>query len=225
MARTLGDSRTVAVVLNTLGLASFGQGNRANARKCWEEALRIAEQSSNKRQICSVSNALAQLHRLEGDVDRAEPLYKQSVSLARELGDREFTAIGLLNLAMVAIARHSDESARALVREVFAIVEETALRRVVQSALDVSVGLACLRREWERAARYWGAAETLTDDIGVQRDPADQAFVEPMIAKTREELGEARFTSAEASGRALSFQAAVTDAREWLSTRWTASPA
>jgi hypothetical protein len=134
------------------------------------------------------------------------------------LGDREFTALVLLNLAMVAIARRSAERAGALLREVLAIVAETASRRVVQSALDVSVGLACLRREWERAARYYGAAETLTDTIGVRRDPADEVFVEPMIAETRQALGVSRFNASEASGRALSFQAAVTDAREWLST-------
>jgi predicted ATPase/class 3 adenylate cyclase len=218
MARAMDDARTVAAVLNTLGLASLGQGDRGTARLCWKEALGIAENSGNKRQIASASNALAQLHRLEGDVDRAEPLYKRSVSIARELGDREITAIGLLNLAMVAIARRSEEHARELLSEVFAIVEDTALRRIIQSALDVSVGLACMCCEWERAARYWGAAETLTDAIGVQRDPADQAFVEPMIAKTQEALGEMRFIAAEASGRALSFQAAVTDARVWLST-------
>ena len=218
MARILDDPLMVGRVLNTLGLMSFGQGDRAAARLFCSEALEIAEKSGNKRQILTASNALAQLHRLEGDIDRAEPLYERSVALARELGDREFTALVLLNLAMVAIARRSAERARGLLQEVLAIVAETASRRVVQFALDVSVGLACLRREWERAARYYGAAETLTDTIGVRRDPADEIFVEPMIAETRQALGVSRFNASEASGRALSFQAAVTDAREWLST-------
>jgi tetratricopeptide (TPR) repeat protein len=218
LARTLDDPRVVAAVLNTLGLASFGQGSRVSARLYCEEALEIAEKSANKRQIASASNALAQLHRWEGDIERAQPLYERVVALARELGDREITALGLLNLAMVAIARRSAEHARELLREVFAIVAETALRRIVQSALDVSVGLACLRGEWDRAARYWGASEALTDAIGVRRDPADEAFVEPMLTETREALGVSRFDAAEASGRTLPFQVAVADARQWLST-------
>jgi predicted ATPase/class 3 adenylate cyclase len=218
IARTVDDSRVIGGILNTLGLMSFGQGECAAARMFCEEALEIAEKSRNKRQITTASNALAQLHRLAGEIELAEPLYERSVALARELGDREFTAIGLLNLAMVAIARCSDDRAGALLREILAIVADTASRRVAQSALDVSVGLACLRLEWERAARYWGAAETLTDAIGVRRDPADEVFVQPMIAATREALGLSRFSAAEASGRALSFQAAVADASQWVAT-------
>lgn len=218
MARALEDPRMVAVALTTLGLASFGQGDRAAARTYAGEALEIAERSGNKRQIASASNALAQLFRWEGNIERAEPLYQRVVALARELEDVELTAVGLLNLAMVAIARRSVGQASESLREVLAIVAETASRSAVQSALDVSVGLACLRRDWGRAARYWGAAEALTDTIGVQRDPADLAFVEPMVAETRRALGSARFGEAEASGRALLFQAAVADAREWLAT-------
>jgi tetratricopeptide (TPR) repeat protein len=218
LARKVDEPRVIAAVLNALGLASFGQGNRAAARVYCEEALEIAERSANKRQIASASNALAQLFRWEGDLDRAEPGYERVVALARELEDGEITALGLLNLAMVAIARRSAERAAALLREVFAIVEETALRRIVQSALDVSVGLACLRREWERAAKYWGASEALTDSIGIRRDPADEAFIEPMLAEIRQALGASEFDALEASGRGLPFQVAVTDAREWLST-------
>lgn len=219
MARSLSDSRLVAVVLTTLSLASFGKGDHAAARMFSREALQIAEQSGNKRQIASSCNGLAQLLRSEGDIERAEPLYERVVALARELGDAELTAVGLLNLAMVAIARHSIKRASDLLREVFVIVADTASRSAVQSALDVSVGLACLRREWSRAARYWGAAQALSDTIGVQRDPADEAFVAPMVAATRRALGATRFSAAEASGRELPFQAAVADAQAWLSTK------
>ena len=37
----------------------------------------------------------------QGELDAAEPLYENVLALARELGDREIIAIGLLNLAMV----------------------------------------------------------------------------------------------------------------------------
>jgi non-specific serine/threonine protein kinase len=217
MARKLEDSRLVAVALTTLGLALFGQGDRAAARLCSGEALEIAEQSGNKRQIASACNGLAQLLRWEGDIERAEALYLRVVTLARELGDRELTAVGLLNLAMVAVARKSAERASESLREVVAIVAETASRSAAQSALDVSVGLACLQGEWIRAARYWGAAQTLIHTIGVQRDPADEAFVAPMVAEARRELGTSHFDAEEAYGRGLPLEAAVADAQTWLS--------
>src|SRR5213075_597922 len=41
------------------------------------------------------------------------------------------------------------------------IVEEIGSKYVGQSILEVSVGLAVLRREWQRATRFYGAAEAV----------------------------------------------------------------
>jgi len=204
-------------VLNTLGLAALGQGDRAAARIHCVEALDLANRLDNKRGIAVASNALAQIHRLEGDLDSADRLYRQCEMLARELGNREFTAVALLNLAMVAIGRGSAQRAAALLLEVLAIADETGSKPAVQCALGVSAGLAGMRKDWERAARFYGAAETQTYVTGIQRDPADEAFLVPLIEQTRAALGEPRFTAAAAAGRLLPFEGAIAEARAWLS--------
>jgi tetratricopeptide (TPR) repeat protein len=218
MARTLDDQRMVAAVLNNLALAALGQGDRTTARHHCEEALSLARKSGNKRQIASASNALAQVHRLNGDLESADPLYQLCVAQARELGDSEGAAVGLLNLAMVAISRGSAERTRTLLLEVLAIAAGSGSKITVQGALEVSAGLAAVRGEWERAACFYGAAETQMNTTGAQRDPADEAFLEPLIAQTRQALGDQQFKVAEASGRALRYEEAVADARAWLST-------
>jgi hypothetical protein len=156
---------------------------------------------------------------MQGALDTAEPLYEQVVALARELGDRESIAIGLLNLAMVAIGRESGDRARAILRDVLAIGEEIGSKPVGQSVLEVATGLGALRGEWERAARFFGAAEAQTARTGLQRDPADEAFVAPWIAKARATLGAAAFVAAEAAGRVLSYENAMAEARTWLEIR------
>jgi len=79
-------------------------GRSEGARRYLEEALVLAQERGDQRELAAAINAIAQLHRMEGDLDKAEPLYEEVLRLARELGDRESIAIGLLNLAMVVIS-------------------------------------------------------------------------------------------------------------------------
>jgi predicted ATPase/class 3 adenylate cyclase len=218
IARHHGDRRMVAAVLNILALAALGQGDRAAAQFHSEEALDLAREVGNKREIAVASNALAQLDRLEGKLDRAKPLYEEVVALAHELHDREFVAIGLLGLAMVAISRGSAGHARDLLREALTIAEETNSKPAGQSVLEVSAGLAALRKDWNRSARLYGAAEAQTLRTGIRRDPADEAFLQPLLTTAREALGEL-FARAETSGRELSSELAIADVRAWLSSK------
>jgi tetratricopeptide (TPR) repeat protein len=216
IAREIGDKARVARVLQPLGRVCLGQGDLQKARGHLEEALALAQELGDKRELAGALNALAQLHRLQADLAVAEPLYDQVVSLARELGDREIIAVGLLNLAMVCLGRSANERARAILCEVLAIAEEVGSRPAGQSVLEVCAGLAALRGEWRQAARFYGVAESQITYTGIQRDPTDEAFLKPLIAKSREALGSAAFAAAESTGRTLSYDAAIAEARGWL---------
>jgi hypothetical protein len=85
-----------------------------------------------------------------------------------------------------------------------------------QCALDVCAALAALRGEWTRAARFFGAVEAQTAEGGYHRDPADNAFLAPLIARARDTLGAQSFEGAEAQGRTLSYDDAIDEARAWL---------
>jgi predicted ATPase len=216
IAREIGDSKMVAMVLQPLGMAAVGQGDSVTARRYLEEALLLARGMENKHQVAAALNALALLHRVEEDLDTAEPLYEQVLALARELGDRESIAIALLNLAMVSIGRGSRKRAGEMLLEVHVIAEAIGSRPVGQSVLEVSAGLAALQEDWTRAAIYFGAAESQAEQTGLHRDPADEAFLAPLIAKARGALGDAVFAAAETSGRAVSYQEVMAQVRAWL---------
>ena len=219
IARELGDKTRVARVLQPLGRACLGQRDLVAARGHLEEALTLAREIGDKRELAGALNALAQLHRLELDLETAEPLYDQAVALARELGDREIIAVGLLNLAMVCVGRGANERARTIVREVLTIAEEVGSRPAGQSVLEVCAGLAALRSEWQKAARFYGAAESQITYTGIQRDATDEAFLKPLIVNSREALGPAAFAAAESAGRALAYHIAIAEARHWLEGR------
>jgi len=212
----MADEKMVARALQPLGLAYQGQGNLPEARRHLEEALALAHKLGDKRELAAALNAVAQLARLQGDSDAAEPLYDNVVALARELDDRETIAIGLLNLAMVSISRGIDRSAKHMLLEVLAISAETGSKPAGQSLLEVCAGFAASLEEWEQCARFYGIAEAQTGETGLHRDPADEAFLSPLIENARRSLGAAAFVSAETSGRTLPYVRAMAEARDWL---------
>ena len=59
----------------------------------------------------------------------------------------------------------------------------------------------------------------LASATGLHRDPADEAFLLPLITKAHDALGAQLFAAAEAGGRALSYDAANVEARTWLEIR------
>jgi tetratricopeptide (TPR) repeat protein len=206
----------IAAVLQPLGFAATGHGNPAAARAYLAEALALAHELGHKRELLGALNAMAQLHRVEGELDAAEPLYEKMLTLAREMGDRDSYAIGLLNLAMVSIGRGSGERPGPILLEVLDIADEIGSKPVGQSALEVCAGLAALRDQCKDAARLYGAAEAHAERTGLRRDPADEAFLAPLMAKARAALPVATYAAAEAAGRALGYEKALSEARAWL---------
>jgi tetratricopeptide (TPR) repeat protein len=218
IARELGENGRVAAALELLGIGALARADIATARGHLEEVLALTQRHGDKRELAAATNALAQLHRLEGALDTAEPLYETVLALARELADREIIAIALLNLAMVSICRGAGDRIPGMLREVHAIVEEIGSKALGVSLLEVSSGIAASRADWQRAALLFGAAEAQTVHTGFHRDPADEAFLAPMIANARDALGAEAFATAEAAGRAFTYEEAMAGARALLDT-------
>ena len=126
IAQEIGDMRMKAMVLQPLGVACMGQSNMAAACIHLEEAVVMAGALGNKREIAASVSALAQFLRMTGKLDSAEPLYSQSLAIARELQDHEYIAITLLNLAMVSIDRNNGERVPKMLLESLAIADEIA---------------------------------------------------------------------------------------------------
>ena len=216
IAREIQNHERVEAVLELLGMASFAQGDMIAARGYLGEARALAQNTGNRRQLAAALNGLAQVYRAEGNLDAAQSLYAEFLSLVRTLGDRENIAIGLLNLAMVSIGRGDTESVRSTLLDALAIAEEIGFRPAGQSVLEVSAGLAALLEQWERTATLFGVAEAQTEQTGLHRDPADEAFLLPLVARARAALGVEAFAAAETAGRRCSYPQAIADVRLWL---------
>lgn len=191
IARELGQPVAIAAVLQPLGLSALGEGDLEYARSCLDEGLAMARAKPDRRELAAALNALAQLRRVEGALDRANPLYLEVLALARELEDRDSEAIVQLNRAMVALAQGGLGESRAILQQAIALAQKLASPRIDQCMLEACAGLAAVTRQWERAARLFAAAESFALETGLRRDPADEAFLAPLLAQTRDALGAA----------------------------------
>ncbi len=216
IARELGDKRGVAAALQPLALAAFGLGDVAKARGHLDEALALAQERGVPRDAAAVLNALAQIHRMQGEQGAAQSLYERAIALLRELGDRENLALALLNLAMVSIDSGCAQRSVAMLEEALVIAQDIGSKPAGQSVLDVCAGLAAFCEQWEYAARLFGAAEAHKDQTGIHRDPADEAFLLPLVERARAALGATTFAASEASGRQLSYNDTMAWTRAWL---------
>jgi len=117
---------------------------------------------------------------------------------------------------MTFIERDAPGEAGKACLDALGMVEQTGSRRTGQSVLEVAAGLAAARRDWQRAAQFYGAAEAQQAKSNFSRSPPDEAFLRPRIDETRRALGDARFSAEEAAGRASSYEEMIGRARAWL---------
>jgi tetratricopeptide (TPR) repeat protein len=201
-------------VLQILSMVEFALGEAAQAQLHGEEALRLARELAQPHVIAGTLNNLAQLHRARGACADALRLFEEALAIARTLDDQETIAVALLNRAMALIEGGQPDAVPPLLEEALSIASLTGSRAVGQSLLEVTSGLAAARGDWTACATFYGAAEAQAQRSGLRRDPADALFLAHAIGRSRAADGGS--AAAEAAGRALVYDTAMTALRGYL---------
>jgi hypothetical protein len=170
----------------------------------------------DKVRLAQALVGLAEIHAADADLAAAESLFEEGLVLLRELGERESTAGTLINLARTSIGRRSPDRATQRLLEAADIIAETGSQHQMHQWLAIAGGLATSRGEWNRAAWLFGAASARKNQGGFRLEPVDHAFLAPLVARSREALGETAFSGAEAAGAATSDDGALAEAIMWL---------
>jgi len=215
IARELGNKQRIAAALQPLGGSCLGQGLFEQAQSHLEECVMLTRELGSKRDFAAAMNALGSLHRLRGSLDAAQILYRDAHGMMGEAGDTLSCAFIVLNHAILAILCKDGARARTHLLEAVAVSASQAAPRLGLATIEVCSGFAASRGEHERAARFYGVAEAEASATGLHRDPADEAFLAPLIDEVREVLGP-RYRALEDAGRALPYTRAIAEARAWL---------
>ena len=211
------DDAQVAFALWIIGFDHFALGRRHEARATFEQSLDLSRATHNARQAARALTGLAELARAEGDLNRALQLNEEVLGLHRERGDTSGMVIHLNNLTMSALGLAQIARAADYLHTGVALADSLGGNRPRIAQLFCAAGLAAALRDWPRAARSLGAAQAICEPMNYRIEPADQPFVDAVVATTKDALGTAAFEEALQAGRALAADEAVAELRSWLS--------
>ncbi|HEY3227848.1 MAG TPA: tetratricopeptide repeat protein [Roseiflexaceae bacterium] len=210
--RALDDTWQIAQLVIDLGLVALYEGDGAAARACYEEGLSLARALKDRTLIALALNNLGEVARWQGDYDQAATIYAESLQLHQDLGNKSEIPRLLHNLGYVALRRGDTAQAQTHFWHSIDIFEELGMNRGVAEGLAGLAALAAVKRQPERAARLWGAAEALHETIGTPTWPADGIEHDRYQKIVRTQLDERTFAAAWAAGRALTPEQVIAEA-------------
>jgi non-specific serine/threonine protein kinase len=199
-----------------LGLATVSHylGDSDKATELYEESMDLFREQGDKRSLAYCLNNLAMVAYSQGDLGRAAQLTEEAVALRRELGNRGGVSLGLSNLGWITLLQDDLGRAADLYRESLSLSWDAGLNLLIQSALEGFACVAGAKGETERAARLWGAAQSLHETKGIPRDPDFLAEADARISAVRLGTGEEGWEEAWRKGRAMTLEEAVSYALE-----------
>jgi non-specific serine/threonine protein kinase len=208
LRRELGEPAGIAGSLNNLGCALERLGELVRARECHEEALELRRELGDPWGIgISLRNLALVLHRQRDDAG-ARSRYEESVRVFREIQERYEMAQALAGLGWVALREGKTDECRTLQEESLAIRKALGERRGLAASLEAFAALEAAERDFRRAARLAGAAETLREASGTPRSELELEELDAALAPARDALG-ADFDGERRAGGELSPESAV----------------
>jgi predicted ATPase/class 3 adenylate cyclase len=213
--RELGDQRGIAAMLSNLGSVAQNKGDYQAAATLYEESLAIIRELGDRGGIAIVLICLGLAACGEKDYPAARMRLEESLAIGRELGDRRNMAMSLTSLGYVADEQGDFVSACALYQEGLVIQRELGDMGGVPTSLEGLAATVAALDDALGAARIWGAAERLREEIGSPMAPNERPRYHRRVAAARAALGDdVSFDRAWQDGRALTRSRAIEIALE-----------
>ena len=206
LSREIGADAHTASALYALGSAAFLGGDVERGRALYYEAIDIARDVSPGR-LPRYLGGLGWLLRSAGELAEARGILDQALELSRRQGGPYRLPLVLAQRANLALDEGEFAEALALYREALALCREFANRRPVPVCLSgVAAALAGLGQR-DDAVRIAAAASRIGEEMTLW-SPADDEDDE-LSSELRDRLGEERYETLVAEGRALSEEDAI----------------
>ena len=192
-----------------LGNVELGLGNLEKARALIEEAYAQARAYNEGWILSFALNNLGEIARTQGLYDQARAYYEDCEAILEDTGDRGDLARFAHSLGYV--AQHDADLPRAesQFRKSLSMFRRLGNRRGIAECLAGLAGLRARQGQPERGAVMLSAAETILNGTGGAWWPADRGEVERNRALIRSLLTEAQVTEAQAKGRAMTLEQAL----------------
>jgi non-specific serine/threonine protein kinase len=205
----IDDPNGAGRALSSLSYLSICQGHYPEAEAQAREAIDCARATGDRRLLYANLSQLAIALHEQGQWPAARELYEQALEVARELGTPFEMGHALNEIG----AAECDEGCHDLGLKHFAegltILHRLGNRPGVIESLEGLAGIAAATAAPRRAARLWGAADALRQEIGSARSVHESLAHEREVKAIRATLTAEPFDQALDEGRAMSLDDAV----------------
>jgi predicted ATPase/serine/threonine protein kinase/DNA-binding CsgD family transcriptional regulator len=208
--REVGDKEAIAWVLIHLAYMLFlSQGDPAKVHSLLEEGLALCRELGSQEDTAWALGHLGEVVLKKGDAVKARSLLEESVALSGEIGYWYGTAKLLSLLGRVEALERDYAAARTLYEESLAIARVMGDRLNTPFYLEGLADVVATQGDPVWAARLWGVAEALREEIRALMPPIYRADYERSVAAARTQLGEKSFAAAWAEGRSMTPEQAL----------------
>lgn len=204
-----GDPYLLAHGMGTLGLLNLADGELAAARASLEHGLALVRTLRDTRSIALIAATTADAARCQGDYARAADLYSESLALYHELGNSAEIPAILHNQGYVALGTHNEDAARELFAESLRRQHAASNTAGIAEGLGGLAALATAQGRLERAARLFGAAETIRAAHPAPIWPAERFEIDRYTALLRARLPAPIWAQLWHAGQAFSLEQAI----------------
>ncbi|MBC8163691.1 MAG: hypothetical protein H7Z42_20990 [Roseiflexaceae bacterium] len=182
----------------------------------YEECLVITRQHNMKIVESMALSALGQVLALTGDLARADALLTQAFRQQREMNATMAIGWTLLYFGLLRYQQAQYQQAAQHFLESLDEAPQGGAHSIAPAALEGIAGVLSMQLQPERAARLLGTAEALRETGPVARSLLEQPLYERILTSVRAQLAAHAIAAAWQSGRGLSAEQAIAEARTWV---------
>jgi non-specific serine/threonine protein kinase len=209
IARVLNEPRRIAAPLDNLASIAMEHARYEDAEAMLQEAATLERAIGDRLALASTLANLGILLRIRGDYPAARLVLNESLITVREVGERFGEAVTLRSLGMVECADGNLKAAEQHLAESLAICGKLSDRVNTAAAIEGLAHVAVAIDTPRRAARMWGAAERLREEVGSRLPVYEHAAHAKVLEAARAAVGQEEFNKAWQEGRAMTLEDAV----------------
>jgi predicted ATPase len=207
--REIDDPRNVAYALDSLAYLAIEQGEYPEAEALAREAVDLLRARASREGLCFSLIHLAIALRWRGEWAAAHESYEQSLVIARELGTPWEIGTALREIGLAECDGGRCDLALTHLAEAMTILHGLGDRPGVIESLEGLAGVAAATAAPGRAARLWGVAHALQQEMGGARSAHQKLIYERQVRPVRAVLTGKAFDQAWNEGRAMTLDDAV----------------
>lgn len=165
IARATGDRLLNWIALEGLGMVELSRGRGPQAAAHFREGSCLCRAMGAMHRLAPALYGLGLAFQVDGQLDHARTALEESIAISRGYGERISLGSALRALGGIALAQGEYAEALAHYRDGLQAAVDVHHREGIASALDGIVPALAALGELESAARFWGAAEALHEEL------------------------------------------------------------